>query len=430
MEECDFASRILEEFDSDDCLMIENLLGLRSESLANQFKSDASAVLHSNNRQYGPITETITINNHEVAAATSASDDVLHSKNRQCATASETIIENNHEVAAGTSVAKIDASDDVLHSKNQHYAFASETITRFNNSNVKNNETSNEEFKNPDVKNKKITAEDAVGGSVRKITFKIKRSDPSLKFVYGNSNTKNDETATEKFNNSGLKNNETSTKEFKNSYVKNNETTAEELNNPNTKNNETTAEESLFDESSNTKVKKRKANKKKSSEPSNKRKKKINTNGRISPHPEVDEPGLPLEFKEKIEQMGGVEVKLVIQKELTNSDVTQDQGRLTIPKGRVKESFLTASEESYLDYERNKDEKIPSMYVSMLDHNLNLWDEMCLKKWKMTKAEIYSITEGWNELVAENDWKKDEKVLVQLWSFRRNHKLYFALVKL
>ncbi|XP_050878383.1 B3 domain-containing protein At2g24670-like [Lathyrus oleraceus] len=400
-----FASRILEKFDGDDYLMIEKLLALRSESLANQFKSDASAVLHSNNRHYATVSETITTNSQEVDAGTSVKID---------ADVSETITTNGQEVDAGTSV-KIDA--DVLHSKNRQYVAASETIT---------------------ANNHEIVADT----SSRKITIKIKLSDRSLRVVYGNSNEtvteefnnpdiKNNETATEEFNNPDVKNNETSTEEFENPDVKNNKTTVEELNNPNTKkNNEMVDEESSFAESYKTNIKKIKANKKRSNKPSNKGKKKTNNNGNISPQPEIEEPGLPFEFKEKIEQMGGIEVKFVIQKELTNSDVTQNSGRLSIPKGSVKESFLTPDEESYLDYERNKKEKITGMCVSMLDHNLNLWDEMCLKKWKMETSEVYNITEGWNVLVAENDWKKDEKVLVQLWSFRRNHKLYFALVKL
>ncbi|KAL5100499.1 hypothetical protein RYX36_004826 [Vicia faba] len=48
----------------------------------------------------------------------------------------------------------------------------------------------------------------------------------------------------------------------------------------------------------------------------------------------------------------------------------------------------------------------------------------------METAEVYNITDGWNELVADNKWTKRQKVLLQLWSFRRNHKLYFALFKL
>ncbi|KAL5100497.1 hypothetical protein RYX36_004824 [Vicia faba] len=129
-------------------------------------------------------------------------------------------------------------------------------------------------------------------------------------------------------------------------------------------------EEPSNDESCKRKNKKTKANRERSNKPSKKLKKKTSNKAE-----------LPLAFKEKIEQMGG-------------------------------------------------DEKIDGIYVSLLDHGLNLWDEMCLKKWKMETAEVYNITDGWNELVADNKWTKGQKVLVQLWSFRRNHKLYFALVKL
>lgn len=83
-----------------------------------------------------------------------------------------------------------------------------------------------------------------------------------------------------------------------------------------------------------------------------------------------------------------------------------------------------------MDYERNKKEKKFGMYVSMLDHNLNNWDEVCLKKWKMETSKVHNITNRWNKLVVKNNCKIFDKVLVQLWSFKRNHKLYFAPVTL
>ncbi|KAL5100505.1 hypothetical protein RYX36_004832 [Vicia faba] len=52
--------------------------------------------------------------------------------------------------------------------------------------------------------------------------------------------------------------------------------------------------------------------------------------------------------------MGADEVKFMIEKELTNNDVTQTNGRLSIPKEKIKEGFLTPTEESYLDYEQNE----------------------------------------------------------------------------
>ncbi|XP_058776716.1 B3 domain-containing protein At1g05920-like [Vicia villosa] len=429
MAERDFASRILEECGGDDYLLIEKLLRLRSDSLANQFKTKASAILHANNRQYAPVSETITTNNHDAAAGTSVgkvdasdSDDVLHSKNRQCEcdAAKETIATNKHEIVAGRSVRKI------LKIKR------SDGLRKVvcGNSSAENNETATKESNNADIKNNETTAEESYSDYERnKKVHKIEKIAGMFESMLDHNvnpwdemRLKNQEIAAEEIDNPNTTNSETAAEKIDNPNTKNKETAAEEFDNPDTKkNNETVDEESSFD-------KKIKANKKRSNK---RRKKKNNNNGSISHQREVEEPGLPLEFKEKIEQMGGIEVKLVIQKKLTKTDVTRGNSRLAIPKGKIKESFLTPDEESYLDYERNnKEEKIAGMYVSLLDHNLNLWDEMILKKWKMETAELYNITEGWNELVAENKWNKDEEVEVQLWSFRRNHKLNFALVKL
>jgi hypothetical protein len=66
--------------------------------------------------------------------------------------------------------------------------------------------------------------------------------------------------------------------------------------------------------------------------------------------------------------------------------------------------------------------------VSILDHNLRIWDGMYLKKWKLGKSEVYNITGGWYKLVVQNDLKESQKI--QLWLFRcNNYRLNFALVK-
>ncbi|CAJ2633060.1 unnamed protein product [Trifolium pratense] len=139
-----------------------------------------------------------------------------------------------------------------------------------------------------------------------------------------------------------------------------------------------------------------------------------------------DQPDLPLSFKEKIEQMEGNDVKLVIHKKLTMTDVTRNNGRLSIPIGKIKESSLLTEEEGLsLDYvpQKKGTRKLEGMSVSMLDTNLKLWDKMCFKKWKMGKSEVYNITGAWYKLV-----EQDQKI--QLWSFKRDNHLNFALVKL
>lgn len=191
--------------------------------------------------------------------------------------------------------------------------------------------------------------------------------------------------------------------------------------NPDTKNNEGAHEGSSSNEGSKKEIKKRKDKNERSSKPSKKRKNQV----------QEEKPELPLVFKEKMEQMGGCEVKLVIQKELTMSDVDKDQSRLSIPIGKIEENFLTPTEELSLDYVPQKKKgrkKIVGMHVSVLDPNLILYKDMCFKKWKMVTGEVYIITNKWNELVAENRFKAKKKV--QLWSFRCRGELYFALVKL
>jgi hypothetical protein len=146
-----------------------------------------------------------------------------------------------------------------------------------------------------------------------------------------------------------------------------------------------------------------------------------------------EQPDLPLAFKERIEKLKGIDVKLVIQKKLTMTDVTRNHGRLSVPIGQIKieeSSLLTQEEGMSLDYvpQKNGSKKLDGMSVSMLDPNLKLWDKMCFKKWKMGKSEVYNITGGWYKLVEENHLKEDQKI--QLWSFKRDNHLNFALVKL
>jgi hypothetical protein len=139
----------------------------------------------------------------------------------------------------------------------------------------------------------------------------------------------------------------------------------------------------------------------------------------VSATMEQEQPSLPLAFKEKIEQMNGVDVNLVIQKELTMSDVKGDNNRFNIPIDKMIEESILLTPLERLSF---------NISVSMLDHNLRIWDGMYLKKWKLGKSEVYNITGGWYKLVVQNDLKESQKI--QLWSFRcNNYRLNFALVK-
>lgn len=178
---------------------------------------------------------------------------------------------------------------------------------------------------------------------------------------------------------------------------------------------------------------KRKAKEESSSMPSKKHKNNTsnNINNFNDPMQMQEQPNLPTAFKELIEKMEGGEVKLVIQKELTDTDLKPNNGRFSIPRQKTQEkNFLTPSEESLLDVREGKNKRLLGMSMSVLGPNLKLYDNMWFKKWEMKTTNVYNITHGWNKLVKENLLQARDKV--QLWSFRNrtHHQLSFALVKL
>ncbi|KAF7149593.1 hypothetical protein RHSIM_Rhsim02G0212200 [Rhododendron simsii] len=135
-------------------------------------------------------------------------------------------------------------------------------------------------------------------------------------------------------------------------------------------------------------------------------------------------PDLPAEFKERIQNLGGTEATLVLQKELTPTDVSSDHGRLSLPQGKLKdkEYFL---DEAFLATRRNG-KGVAKMAARLIAEN-GKEHEIDIRQWNMNQG-IYNVVKGWNEVVDEH--KLCAKWVVQLWSFRLEGNLWFALVKL
>ncbi|KAL6541313.1 hypothetical protein OROHE_011021 [Orobanche hederae] len=142
--------------------------------------------------------------------------------------------------------------------------------------------------------------------------------------------------------------------------------------------------------------------------------------GRIMRTPSsTSEPVLPETFKNRIVEIRGrlESLVLVIEKDLFLTDVSTSQARLSVPYRQVKNKFLSSYEEAELASERG----IPVAVV-----------QPCLKERRMTfkswkKNSMYVLINGWNNVCRENGLKA--RILIQLWSFRRNSELCFALVK-
>ncbi|KAK5773461.1 hypothetical protein PVK06_049767 [Gossypium arboreum] len=133
-------------------------------------------------------------------------------------------------------------------------------------------------------------------------------------------------------------------------------------------------------------------------------------------------PLMPEGLKQHIvENMGGSNCALVIQKQLFFSDVNPQASRLLIPFSQVEShEFLNKSEVELL---KNK-EAIKACLVepSMLETEINF------KRWDMRKKSMYVVTTSWNSIVKNNKLKAED--VVQLLSFRVNSTLCFVLQKL
>ncbi|XP_057962215.1 B3 domain-containing protein At1g32030-like [Malania oleifera] len=132
----------------------------------------------------------------------------------------------------------------------------------------------------------------------------------------------------------------------------------------------------------------------------------------------------------RITQIGGTEIILVIQKRLSDTDVSKSHNRLSIPLRQAKAEFLTAQEKDSLGQRIGK--KVNGMGVPMMVEPDLEFMTVTLKRWDMKKdtgktSSSYVLVSEWNKIVEKNGLKKEDDI--QLWSFRCNTQLCFALVQ-
>nr|GMC56748.1 B3 domain-containing protein At5g24050-like [Ipomoea batatas] len=145
-------------------------------------------------------------------------------------------------------------------------------------------------------------------------------------------------------------------------------------------------------------------------------------------------PELPVEFKNLILQLAGNRAvcveKLVIQKELTKTDVNSTQNRLSIPARLVREEFLTKEEHLLLCQHNGKN--VCSIEVPLITPMMEV-AKVSLRRWEMKKGKgvssvSYVIANTWNAIRRRN--KFESKMIVQLWAIRVDADLCMALVRL
>ena len=134
---------------------------------------------------------------------------------------------------------------------------------------------------------------------------------------------------------------------------------------------------------------------------------------------QLKEMSLPKEFKACIREMNGAQLILVYEKELFKTDINSVENRLSIPLNQMRKEFLTEREKVKVQEE--------GMEVQLLQPSLKVCT-ITLKKWQMKPTcFLYVLTKQWNSVVRDNSLKA--KDFVQVWSFRVESELRFALVR-
>uniref|UniRef100_A0A2C9UHC9 TF-B3 domain-containing protein n=1 Tax=Manihot esculenta TaxID=3983 RepID=A0A2C9UHC9_MANES len=124
-------------------------------------------------------------------------------------------------------------------------------------------------------------------------------------------------------------------------------------------------------------------------------------NGDLKSSTPLPQPSLPEKFKKLILEMKGTEAKLQVLCEFLNED------------------------------EKEKLEKDEHLQVKIIDPNLEVSD-MNFRQWKLNKPNgshslTYVFRTHWNEFKKNNGLKEDD--IIQVWGFRVEGKILFALVK-
>ncbi|KAI3744265.1 hypothetical protein L1987_57342 [Smallanthus sonchifolius] len=125
-------------------------------------------------------------------------------------------------------------------------------------------------------------------------------------------------------------------------------------------------------------------------------------------------------------EMKGTEMKLVIQKVMYKSDTEKGLNRLNMPiKQLESDEFLTAEERHILNKRNPKENEIE---VPLLGPTLEMHGEqMKLKMWHMASTVTYVLTTGWFRFWKVNKPHLLENSKIQVWSFRRDGQLCFAV---
>ncbi|KAL8256124.1 hypothetical protein R6Q59_031191 [Mikania micrantha] len=125
-------------------------------------------------------------------------------------------------------------------------------------------------------------------------------------------------------------------------------------------------------------------------------------------------------------EMYGIDMKLVIEKKLYGSDLNANQNRLNMPIKQLKtrpDEFLTADEIRTV-YGTKEGIAVRVVGPMLQMYEKSLW----LKTWHMKHTDNFVLKTNWYRFVEEHIRVLKKDTMIQVWSFRKDRQLCFAIV--
>ncbi|PWA89052.1 B3 domain-containing protein, DNA-binding pseudobarrel domain protein [Artemisia annua] len=129
-------------------------------------------------------------------------------------------------------------------------------------------------------------------------------------------------------------------------------------------------------------------------------------------------------LKEFVDEIKGYDMKLVIQKTLFESDLKRSQNRLNMPFKQVETHDFLTDEEIRIGSNADK----AGIEVRLVGPNMQIFKKpMWLKIWNMQSTKNYVLKTNWCDFVEANKKVLRERATIQVWSFRKDEQLCFAV---
>ncbi|MED6227331.1 hypothetical protein PIB30_112491, partial [Stylosanthes scabra] len=127
----------------------------------------------------------------------------------------------------------------------------------------------------------------------------------------------------------------------------------------------------------------------------NNKKKKNNSSSSSASTSGIVIPELPELFKAIILSLNGTDVTFVMKKEITETDVTPNNNRLSMPEKQINPEckFLTDPEIRRIIESKNEKERVIGLEVGLVEPCGEVCSQV-LKRWKMTSAYTYNLAKS------------------------------------